>query len=554
MAERLPLPTEIHSALTVTEAAALIERHYFDVILIDLQGSDGTLAGLELLRYLSQVGGTSSVALMTHLDLDMNHTNIMNTIAVSRSPHIDRFIDKRRSSNFILDAVEAKSHELRGATVEITGLDFLADLVLSRRKRYRQAEALGLRDQVELQVELDRLFRRLFVNRVYGTRQTSVAVELSPMERLGLSAAVIVKARVRLRVEGVRSKSSYDCVLKVGPRNEISEEAGRYLEFVQFGVRLEERVELLAHAQGDSVGAIVYSVAGGSLGSTASLDELFLADTAIAAQVIERLFASTNWYDTRADPASIRQFFDVAYRMDFPSAFDAARAPLEKAIERAGGKLRFNSDQEVEITDHKSQKFLMPARSFGGVGRVLRPYEWCLVHGDMHGGNVIAEVHERKFDDGTSGRALGRVSLIDYRQAGPGPRCIDAAALECAIRSADAQAITAIVPDPVEAARAALATFSRERSLIRYQWGNGKRPGETANDASGWQALSDSVVCGARHALREPEIGSEEYLLTCLLFALRQLRYPTPSVARLRIAAWVGALYNAYSLLSRDTQ
>jgi FixJ family two-component response regulator len=543
----LPYPVELLHASTVTRAAEILNDRYVDVVLIDLVAPDGSLAGLEILRYLSYLRVSAKVVLMTHLDVDMNHANVMNAIATSRAPHIVRFIDKRKSSNFLFDATDDANQELVQSNLKLEGLVELSDLIDKRRGRYRDDTAVGLRTKHEVTIEVERLCRRLFVAQPYGERQTDVLVRFRPIRRLGLSAAVLVEADVRLGIRGVPSESSYECVLKVGPRAEIAEEAGRYLEFVQFGVRLEERVELLAHAVGDSLGAVVYSMAGGTQGSLQSLDTLMLEAPEAAVAVIDRLFSSRNWYGTPAEPHPIRHFFGESLRTDFPASFDSMLRPLEQSLEAIGGSTRLNKDQELELLDSHGYKIILPSRSFTGLGRVLRPSEWCLVHGDMHGGNVMVELSS------TPDAPIGRVNLIDYRQAGPGPRCIDAAALECAVRSAHAVEIEAMFQDEPSGIAAAYSSYHKELALLSAQWSLGTTPGPARpGKVEAWQTTSHAIVRGAQHVLSKPPLQSSEYVLTCLLFGLRQLRYPLRRIARVRIAVWVGALYSVFRSLGED--
>lgn len=141
---------------------------------------------------------------------------------------------------------------------------------------------------------------------------------------------------------------------------------------------------------------------------------------------------------------------------------------------------------------------------------------------------------------------IGRVNLIDYRQAGPGPRCIDAAALECAIRTADAVKIETMVPDETSAIAKAFSTYHRELALLKQQWHVARADTIAVAaplEGNDWEYLSHAVVRGAKNALELPDVSMPEYVLTCLLFGLRQLRYPLKRIPRIRIAAWVGALY-----------
>ena len=57
----------------------------------------------------------------------------------------------------------------------------------------------------------------------------------------------------------------------------------------------------------------------------------------------------------------------------------------------------------------------------------------------MHAGNVMLEVSEDNDAPADKRVHLDRACLIDFRSAGPGPRTIDAVALEASVRLADSE-------------------------------------------------------------------------------------------------------------------
>jgi CheY-like chemotaxis protein len=547
--QSLDIEVELFTAQSVVEAANIFRKHFFDLVLIDLVGLDGSLVGLELLRFLRQTQASPDVVVMTHLDLQLNQANVMNAMATIDQPRVVRFIDKRHSSDFLHDAVEYTIERLLAPRCQVENVDLIAQLIDNRKGRYRHQNALGLRESIdEIGLEIQRLSAELFGALPTGSlRQTSITVRFEPFERLGLSASVVARALVWLGLNDLRKPEPYECVIKIGPREELKEEASRYLEVVRFGVRLEERVELLGTASGDSLGAIVYSMAGGTRGSVHSLDEL-IADRPIQAKgVIDRLFANSNWYGVDAGLHPPREFFRKARRTDFVKAFDNSLPAIEKASALAGALVDKTQDDPL-ISVPGGLRFSIPGREYTGTGPMLRPRPWCLVHGDMHGGNIMVEL-------GPDGDLEGirRVCLIDYRQAGPGPRCVDAAAIECAIRLADAHDLEndgSQAGDPKKAAREALLRFKEERALLDRLW----RPDSDLarkfpfSRSGAWLMLAEAVVAGvtevfSKHGGEHVPVSDREYVETCLLYGLGQLRYPLDETVRLRLLAWVGALY-----------
>lgn len=535
---------ELIPAKTAFEAREILEKRYIDFALIDLYGADGSLAGLELLRYLSSIEHHADVALMTHLDVDVRQTGILTAIAGSTKPRVVNFIDKRSSRSFVAEALGDRPGRLKASELKIENLEFLVDVIDSRRRRYNRGTDRPLRSAPhEIAVELDRLCRSVFADRPDRARTTQVTVSLKPLERLGLSAAVAVKAVVSLGMEGVSTSSSHECVLKVGPRDEIAEEASRYIEFVRFGVRLEERVELLSYATADGFGAIVYSMAGGTQGSLTSLDELFQDDVNKSASVITRLFTNTSWYDTTVESGVPRDYFADAYRVDLVAASEQMEQMLTKTLPRIASKLRVGSGagEPTKIVLPGGQSLKLPNRAFTGSGPLLQERPSCLVHGDMHGGNVMVELLAESDNDNPR---LGRINLIDYRQSGPGPRCIDSAALECAIRMSHTQSLRHSPDiDEQEQMKRALRCSADEAVLYRSLVRNGSI--DEVPEPS-WSKLSATVVTSTLSAFRKDPVEPEEYLITCLLYGQRQFRYPLDRVARIRIAAWLSGLYAAF--------
>lgn len=549
LASGLSEAVEIVSAITVTEAADSIRNRYFDLVLIDLVGADGSLAGLELLRFLRLNRISSDVVVMTHVDLGLSYSTVMAALASHSQPRVVRFVDKVQSSNFLSDALEYTLARLRRLACTIDNPEALSQLLDERRTRFQDLDSLPLRSSLaEVTMEVERLCGEMFGGLpAEASRKTELSVSFAPLGRLGLSAAVVTRALVRVGFDGAVSPEPYECVIKVGPRSELLEEANRYLEFVRFGVRLEERVELLALTSGDSLAAVVYSLAGGTRGPVLTLDELMARNPPAARATIERLFQSSYWYSVPAGFVPPREFFRETYRVDFAKAYDDALPAIRTACASAGASVETDGDRASVILKGGARTFL-PGRQYTGTGEMLLPRPWCLVHGDMHGGNVMAEMTDVDTD-----QEVGRVCLIDYRQAGPGPRCVDAAALECAVRLADASRLEHALGSDMARSKA-LGRLREERALLDRIW----RPRSMLAlhypfaERSEWIELVESVVFGVTNLFSRLQseagpITDREYQETCLLYGLRQLRYPLGAVARLRIVAWVGAIYDYLS-------
>src|SRR5262249_22981382 len=106
------------------------------------------------------------------------------------------------------------------------------------------------------------------------------------------------------------------CVVKIGPVADIEEEVQRYHHFVKYGVRLAERVELLATSSRDGFAAVTYSFAGGVFGEALPrLDGVLEIEGGheLAGEAIARLFrrSDNNWYSVKCDDAPPTRFVDT---------------------------------------------------------------------------------------------------------------------------------------------------------------------------------------------------------------------------------------------------
>ena len=145
----------------------------------------------------------------------------------------------------------------------------------------------------------------------------------------------------------------------------------------------------------------------------------------------------------------------------------------------------------------------------------------------MHGGNATVELgatNGKPLDpeqDGWLRKAgLKRICLIDYRSAGPGPRAVDAVALQASIRLADAAAITAeFAPGGGELKKDALReaihrAASREQSEARWMKEAWAAPLDGEPVAGQQSALwaRTSTLLAARMRQTFGDMPLEEYL------------------------------------------
>jgi CheY-like chemotaxis protein len=547
---------ELHFASTAPEAVQIFDDHYLDLILLDVFGPKLQAMGTDFYGYLAQRGSASQVIFLSHIDGANQPQELMSLIARSHRPPIVDFVDKRivddPFGSVLLPRMEA--HEKMRFSVHPDGLDEVARLLLRRRKRYRSPgrPSLGRAAAAEMAVELERLCRSAFGG-VFGSERTSpIEVRLENLDRRGLSSSVVIKAFVHVGLPALQgARQEFECVVKVGPTDEIVEEASRYDEYVKFGVPLEERVEMLACSLADSLGIIVYSLAGGTKGSLQSLDHALVDESSIGAVALGRLFDTNSWYSVDAGQHPHTEFFTTSYKASLGKAVKASHE-LMKVLASDLGLNDMGSAGVLEVLLKDGDRLTLPSDEFLGWGVTKLSRPWCLVHGDMHGGNVMLEIHSMSDFTDTPGSVymhseLERVNLIDYRFSGPGPRCLDAVALDCAVRVADAETIARRylldgeqTPTGERLAPATDEVLSRlpdERRLLRA-WSS-----LSAGDGLGWKSQTGAIALGLRRVFEVDPPPLDEYLAMIVIYGMRHLRYELPGLTRLRVALWVSSAF-----------
>src|SRR4029453_10793281 len=222
-----------------------------------------------------------------------------------------------------------------------------------------------------------------------------------------------------------------------------------------FGVDVAERVEVLGVARADALGGLVYSFAGSMHNhdlvalDEVMVDDLASGDIALSTEILSSLFHSTNWYSVPSAPMDVGEYFPSNYRTDLNRSWrEGTRRLGELDGSGAGGKLavrRLEAPRDrvgMTIQSPEGMTVGVPDASVLGWGPLLWNAKSCLVHGDMHGGNVLLETSTDGRAPAGTARRHHRTCLIDFKNSGPGPRCIDAVCLEASIRLAQAELLT----------------------------------------------------------------------------------------------------------------
>lgn len=552
----------VDKAYTARVAIEKVKETFFDLIILDLY-KETVLAGFEVYRKLNELDCSAKVILMTRFDIESSVDTLLKAVSSEGSARLVGFLDKR-DPKFGTIRTEVEKHYLKFAKADfaIDNLSLASRLISKRRKRYQQLQRFPLReDPAEIEAEIERLLRELYVEVPEGSRRSAgVSVALEPIERRGLSPAVVVNCTVRIGLHGADEvREGHKTVLKIGPKHDIREEASRFREFVRYGVELDQRVELLGVTERDSLGGLVYSFAGGlHHKGLMALDDVLVMDMgsqneSLSRKVFQGLFRSRHWYSVMTDDVDVNEYFKVIYKNSLITSFAQAeealfRLPIELGaqvrVERVPAKAGKESYFSVEIG--RAASLAIPNSSILGLGPMYGSVPGRLVHGDMHAGNVMLEVSEDDSAPADKRVRLDRACLIDFRSAGPGPRTIDAVALESSVRLADSDVACRRIDsdgesslsgsDRLRIAEEMVDRFPDEIRLYRSVfYGDGEL------SSHGWQTEAAEILFGLKSCFSD--LTLEEYLSTSIRYTIRQLGFEMPPVSRARMLVWLAGQY-----------
>jgi len=517
----------LRTANNAESAKVLIDEEFFDLALIDLRlGPNNSESGRSVIEHILLTAPSCETVVMSAF-VDREESAVLNLVSPLAEVRIPVF-RKTAGEEMFAPLVRQRLARWHRRVMRVEGIETLVGELVSgdRAKRLR----LGRRSsRAAVTEEVSRLFFSLFGGRLPGIGESrEVGLRIESVHR-GLSASLAVEVLPLLG----RSHNGDDvlgnrCIVKIGRLAEVRAEAAKFNEFVRYGVPSESRVELFDFAGGDKLGAVCYSFAGGASGQVTSLEdkirgeaELIESPTAVDTVVscITSLFSvdTRQWYQVNGRASSCGSFFESTLSARLLGRAEDRDSRLESAAHEAGGTFdhrtgRMNLDDLI-------LKF--PTRALLGNGELQREFPTCLVHGDMHAGNIMLD-------------EAGRVRLIDFAQAGPGPRPIDAAVLSGSIRIWDMHSGPGL--DAPAAFRSWLAArVAREKALRQT-------PGaSTSARVQRWEGCVRELERLLK--LNFQDITDDEISICMLLQATRLLTLSVPDPRfYLRIGAWLTPL------------
>lgn len=376
----------------------------------------------------------------------------------------------------------------------------------------RQIEGVGLSNRhgriQPNQGEVDSVLAELFGQ---GRAHTRLGVDSIDEVDLQLISEGWSKSVVLWCEPSLKDRTGPRCLIKVGPRTDSVQEVERYESFVRYGLGLNYRVELLASVVGDTIGAACYTHFEARGDTQYDLQHFFNEESPVALEAIELLLSPDSQFFT-AVPSTERdlaRFFQDEYNRPIKDL-------LGRLEEFVGGQDDLAIGLDRSSVSWNETSIPIPCREDMGLAAFSGSYGACLVHGDLHGGNVLVT-------------ANGQPVLIDYRNMGRGPRLLDFVSLEVSLRmSANSVA---------EVDDVGPGLFEREHQVWNDTWS-----GDHALDGRPfWEQASLTI---RRLAIENhPDATEVEYAAAALLRTLRVMSAFAPQDKhRLRLLPFLSML------------
>lgn len=496
---------EILPAHSQDEALDIIATRYLHLAVVDVslrREPTPDTDGLFLLELLRDARPSCERLLLTTLDRE-HRPQVLRALAPginAVAPLADGYVDKAEPELRASEVIRDRATRWLSRPVQIEGVERvlgrLADRDLEGPHLLTPAHGAVRPNADEIDSVLSRLFGQGEPAGSGGLArlETVDTVELEPISE-GWSRSVTLWCEPL-----TRGRAGPRCVVKVGPLADTGEEVDRYRAFVRYGLGLNHRVELLSASFGDTVGAACYTHSAARGDAQHDLQALFNQEDPLALTAVDQLFDpdSQFWIASQAAGRDLARFFQDEYGRKVHNLVQRLTAFVENeaAMTLSGSGTTVSWDG----TD-----LAVPRREDLGHSAFSGEFTSCVVHGDLHGGNVL--VTDR-----------GQPILIDYRNMTRGPRALDFTSLEVSVRMARPAVAELELVGPGE-------VLARERASWAASWGSGSDGATAADPASGaettpyWEQVSGLL---RQQATRNfGDLTEVEYAATALLRTLR---------------------------------
>lgn len=457
--ERLARLSQVRTdpAKTVEEARTLAAGAFYNLALVDLDLDEKRLGedGRALISELAAARPACDVVLFTGHPTGDGYRKAFFSVLDPVEPFLRGALGKEQSLARLDTVVAALRDQWLACPVIVSNLN-LRTAEVRRRVPARHVRAWSASLSVT-EEELAHVFGGLFgqagptatVGDPPGGWPQAYLVSLEP-EKIDRGTSAVYRAQVDVSYPSGQIGHGIPCIVKIGGRADISEEVRRYRTFVELGVAGAYRVELLRYALGDTVGGVCYSFGSSSDRSGPrglpvtvksvlegiDFDPFADSDCDVWASagfgaaeleiVVTGLFSreTKEWYELDLGAKSLVSWFEDDLAFVPAAAFDKIGEFSRSRLRGMGGESI--ADRGVSFAAHGKQVFRVPSRA----DLEDLPSLWqadvplCLVHGDLHAGNVLL----------TAGQVA---ALIDYRNTGAGPRCLDFVSFETSVQLLD---------------------------------------------------------------------------------------------------------------------
>lgn len=481
------LDIDIGQASDETDAGVMLASFY-DLIIVDLFLSDGPAT--VLLERIRSESPNSTVIVVTKANKADPLSTVLPDI-VRHPPLIDGFLIKHTAHDKLRGITRGAAEARQDAIGRIEGVRDLASRVPERLSS-RSIHPLGATEET-IESEAIAVVAGLFSPWLNDDTDLSSRERIFSGFRLhsidgGLSSCLVYLAQPLTVHEDVGLPSLL--VVKVGPKSEIRQEVARFKKFVEVGIPLKQRTDLLGYWLGRNLGGLLYSFIG------SNQDGLKVEDVRLGAgdnrnSILADLFSpdEMSWYAARGLPTT--QLFE--YYSSFHFTPDDARGAID-TLNAWTNRMNRQGSSSPRLPSLDGSLLSNEIFSLG--------WPTTLVHGDLHLGNVVSS-------------GPGHLALIDYRNVGPGPRCIDFVAAELSVA-------TEADTNPEDA----LESCQRIRDWylnmdVAGKTGDIDLPPELTSVADDIQRLRLYLA----ESFPDDPVGEEEYSVCMLLHTLRRSRY-----------------------------
>lgn len=384
-------------AETPEEALAALDGSYFDIIVLDLF-LVGDVPATELLLHIGANVTESLVILASRASMASEAWKILDAVFAHPNP-VDAFVFKSDHIDRTIEFADSIRDERRETLGRVEELEQMVPLVAGRIIKRSREDLSSLSDTLQLQTRIcvQQLVKRWFDSKKPATDY----IERMTMAPVGSGRSSCSVFSLLPTILGLEPAAVSPLLLKLGPRSEIEEEVERFNKYVQIGVPLSVRTDMVGSASVGAIGGVVYSLLGGDHQDIRELEGLSASEIEdCLRKLLDPL--GKRWYAAQALGEGIRPlaFFEQK-KFDRPR-FGRVASALQQGLKNAG----LGVEEEIDpfFFERPGVNSRQPS---------------TLVHGDLHLGNIL------KYDE-------DRYALIDYRNVGIGPRLADFVSLETA--------------------------------------------------------------------------------------------------------------------------